>query len=180
MNKIPIILLVCYGLLLLLAWSACILETEETNNVSGLQPIYVSPIEARHIYAGPPRDIVKLGKIYTKPPFIYLNESGMGVHVVDNSNPSNPQRVGFIHIPGNQDIAIKNNYLYADNVGDLVTLDISNLNNIVEVNRIAKLYPLTQSAYPLDYNGYFECVDSTKGVVIGWIPATLENPKCFR
>ena len=180
MSKIPAILLACSGLLLLLVWSACIPETEEPNTVSGLQPVYVTPAEAHHIYAGPPRNIVKLGKIYTKPPLIYLNESGMGVHVVDNSNPSNPHRIAFINIPGNQDIAIKNNYLYADNAGDLVTLDISNLENVVEVNRIANLYPLTQSAYPLDYNGYFECVDSTKGIIVGWIPATLEDPKCFR
>lgn len=180
MAKLEIKGVLVYLFTCLACLSACTDTTEETFTTTGLKPVYISQAQAHHIYTSPPQNIVKLGKIYTKPPFIYLNDSGLGVHVVDNSNPTDPQRIAFIHIPGNQDIAIKGNYLYADNAGDLVTLNIADLQNITEVSRIANLYPFEHNAYPLNYNGYFECADSTKGLVVAWQETTLENPKCRR
>jgi hypothetical protein len=50
---------------------------------------------------------------------------------MDNSDPSNPQNISFIEIPGNLDIAIKDNFLYADSYVDLLTIDISNIENPV-------------------------------------------------
>ena len=41
-----------------------------------------------------------------------------------------------INIPGNYDIATKDDYLYADSYIDLVIFDISDVNSIKEVNRI--------------------------------------------
>ena len=37
------------------------------------------------------------------------------VHMYDNSDPSNPVNIGYIAIPGNVDIAIKDGHMYADN-----------------------------------------------------------------
>ncbi|HHN47860.1 MAG TPA: hypothetical protein ENN08_02830, partial [Bacteroidales bacterium] len=48
-----------------------------------------------------------------------------GIHVVDNSNPASPQIISFIAIPGNYDLAIRGNILFADSYIDLVALDIS-------------------------------------------------------
>ena len=168
-----------YAFLCFAFLSACT-ETDEPFTTTGLKPIYVTQSEAHHIYVDEPQNIVKLGKIYTKPPFIYINDAGMSVHVINNSDPTNPQRIAFIHIPGNRDIAIKGNYLYADNMTDLVTLDISNIENVEVVSRVQNLYAIENIAYPENYNGYFECVDTTKGIVAGWQEATLENPKCLR
>lgn len=155
-------------------------DQQKSLIINGYKPIYISKSQAQQIYSDAPQNIVQLGKIYTKFPYIYINESGMGVHVFDNTNPANPIRVAFIHIPGNHDIAIKDNYLYADNITDLVTINISNIQNIEVVNRVPNMYPLTQVAYPLNFGGYFECVDTTKGMIIGWQEAELENPQCHR
>ena len=92
----------------------------------------------------------------------------------------NPQNVKFIAIPGVLDIAIKNNILYADNFTDLVALNIADLENIEVVNRVENLYPEHQNYYPANFEGYFECVDPEKGVVIGWEEVELRNPQCRR
>ena len=65
------------------------------------------------------------GKIYIKGNFIYLNEVNKGIHIIDNSNPSHPVQTAFLSIPGNLDIAIKGNILYADMYSDLLALDIT-------------------------------------------------------
>lgn len=171
------------GFLGFLCVAACTTITDHDSEPTftyGLRPVYASQAEAKQIYSEAPRNITSLGKIYSKPPYIYINESGAGVHVIDNSNPADPQPVAFIHISGNRDIAIKGNYLYADNLTDLVTIDISNVQQVQVVNRIADMYPVSQLAYPENYSGSFECVDQSKGNVIGWERVLLEDPKCYR
>ena len=77
-----------------------------------------------------------------------------------------PQNIGFIEIPGNADIAIKNNTLYADSYIDLVTIDISDVNNPEEVDRVKDVFPYTTPPYNEDYR--VAKVDSEEGVVIDW------------
>lgn len=80
------------------------------------------------------RPIENYGKIYTKDQLLFINEKYEGVHVVDNSDPRNPQDLGFINIPGNVDIIVKGDYIYADNAVDLITLRFSG-NDITEIDR---------------------------------------------
>lgn len=81
------------------------------------------------------------GKMYLREPYIFINEKYKGVHIINNLDPKNPQNVGFIAIPGCIDMAVKGNYLYADNAIDLVTIDISDVFNVKEVHRISNLFP---------------------------------------
>lgn len=146
--------------------------------VEGLRPVYSQ--EWQDIRALDPRPVGKLGKIYYKDSTIYVTESGWGVHVIDNSNPYQPVRIKFLQIPGCRDVAIKGNILYADNVTDLVAIDISNLDNITLLKRVEGLYPELDQESPEAYEGYFECVDQTKGAVVGWETALLDNPQCWQ
>ncbi|MCP4441227.1 MAG: hypothetical protein GY810_20170 [Aureispira sp.] len=63
------------------------------------------------------------GKIYTKDQYLLIGEIGKGVHVFDNTDPRSPKNLAFIQIPGNVDVAIKGDVIYADNFMDLVTLN---------------------------------------------------------
>jgi len=74
------------------------------------------------------RELKNTGKIYFYDNYIFLNEKYEGIHIIDNADPSNPSLVGFYNIPGNIDMAIKGNQLYADNYADLLTIDISDVN----------------------------------------------------
>src|SRR5690606_8339027 len=53
-------------------------------------------------------------KIYVYGNYLFVNEVNKGVHVIDNTNPASPVNKRFINIPGNVDIAVKGNFLYAD------------------------------------------------------------------
>jgi hypothetical protein len=163
----------------LLSLLGCDFGSEEKER-EGLRPIYISPETAQRVSAGPARPLRNTGKIYTKDTLVFVNELYQGIHVINNRDPRQPKSVAFISIPGNVDLAIKGSILYADNYRDLVSLDISNLTNIREVNRVKEALPQGTQDYPNEFGVFFECVDPNKGVVAGWEKATLKNPKCRR
>lgn len=101
------------------------------------------------------------GKIYVKGNIIFLAEKEKGIHIIDNSNPSAPVNKAFITIPGNEDMGVNGNILYADCYTDLLAIDISNTNNVSLKNYIANIYPERRSI-----SGYY--MDSGK-VVTDWI-----------
>lgn len=106
------------------------------------------------------------GKIYIKDNYLFVNEKYKGIHVFDNSNPTSPVNLAFLDIPGNVDLAVKGNYLYADNYVDLIVLDISNLSSPVEVARVQDIFPYTipetSEMYPISN------IDQNQGVIVGW------------
>lgn len=149
--------------------------------IEGYKPVYVPAEEAKEIKLFGPRDVVTQGKIYIKDQYIYVGDVNLGVHIIDNSNPLSPNKIAFLQIYGNHDIAIKGETLFADNLEDLVTIDISDRENPVVIKRIPGVYKLPNQLYPenLAYRTYFECVDPEKGYVVGWVPTIIESPKCW-
>ena len=105
-------------------------------------PVYLSFAELRSsVEKESPQDLHNPGKIYFNDGYILINEEMKGIHVIDNRNPKNPQNVAFIEIPGNMDMAVKNNVLYADSYVDLVAIDISDVQNPEEVKRVKNVFP---------------------------------------
>lgn len=91
------------------------------------KPVYKTLTQVRAgIKAEDASSVKTAGKIYLYKKYIFLNEPGSGIHVIDNSNPAKPNNISFINIPGNVDLAVKDDYLYADSYSDLVVFDISN------------------------------------------------------
>ncbi|MCB0652593.1 MAG: hypothetical protein KDC85_15050 [Saprospiraceae bacterium] len=152
----------------------------DVGEVNGMKPIYSSSSDWQLITAKEPVPMVKPGKIYYKNGLLFVNEKFKGVHIIDNSDPTHPEKIKFIEIVGNKDISIKGDRLYADNYTDLVTLDISDLNNITVLSRLKDIYPKAAQAYPEAYEGYFECVNNSLGIVVGWEEAVLMNPECWK
>jgi hypothetical protein len=101
------------------------------------------------------------GKIYVLGNYIFMNEIGRGVHIIDNSNPASPVNKAFIHIPGNEDIAVKGNILYADCFTDLMVIDVSDPSNISLKTYVPNMFPDRQYVF-----GYM--VD-TNTVITDWI-----------
>src|SRR5207247_158793 len=97
----------------------------------------------------------------------------------------NPKPIAFFNIPGNVDIAVKGNTMYADFGGGLAVIDITDPANPVLKNLMSSVF-YKSTDFPTNISStdgktiYFECVDTTRGVVIGWEHTSLENPKCFR
>ncbi|NHF61484.1 hypothetical protein FK220_019180 [Flavobacteriaceae bacterium TP-CH-4] len=122
-----------------------------------------------------PIPISDSGKIYAYKDYIFVNDVGRGFHVLDNSDPAAPSNIAFIKMEGNFDISIKSDRLYADSYGDLVILDISDINNIGNAKRIENaIYQDfwctvgTDVEWPqADYYDYAD-FDYTREAIIGW------------
>lgn len=85
-------------------------------------------------------ELVQPGKIYVKDNYLFINEIKKGIHVIDNSNPASPKFISFINIPGNVDMAVVDNILYADSYSDMVVIDITDPTKVTEVNRVKKVF----------------------------------------
>ena len=78
-----------------------------------------------------PIDVANAGKLFVIGNYVFLNEKEKGIHVIDNSNPANPINKAFLVIPGNTDLWISNNVLYANCYADFLAIDIADITNIV-------------------------------------------------
>ena len=133
-------------------------------------PIYEVLTTFRQSIKSQPAVIVSSpGKITVWGKYIFMSEAYAGIHVIDNSNPASPKNVSFINIPGNEDMAIKGNTLYADAYGDLVSFDITDPLNVVAKNFAANVFP-DHSIYNMGlvYSaGVLYNADSIN-VIVGW------------
>jgi len=113
------------------------------------------------------RDLKKPGKICFKDQYLLIVEFREGIHVIDVSNPANPQNKVFIEVPGCIDIAVKDNILYADSYVDLVAIDLSDINQPKEKNRLKDVFLYTVPAAE-DEKLPYASVEQEKGVVVAW------------
>src|SRR5690606_37696350 len=124
----------------------------------------------------PPRPIVESGKVYAYGDYIFINDQYQGVHVVDNGNPNQPVITGFINIPGNVDISVKDDHLFADSLTDLVVLDIADMDNIKTVNR---LEDVLQGSVIFPVGAHIEGPPSHEWqdkVLVGWTTSRQRRP----
>ena len=129
-----------YWLMLSILFQGC-KETCDTQLVTYFEPNFSaksSVVKTAELES--PQSIENAGKIYYKDDYLFINEVDKGIHVIDNRDHFSPKVVSFIDLPGNKDLAALGNFLYADNYTDLVVLDISDKNNIHEVNRIENVF----------------------------------------
>ncbi len=147
-----------------LAQFSCTDKIEETFKVN--KPEYMSYADLRSSFSLKSGEIIQQpGKIYFKDNFIFINEYQKGIHVINNTDPTNPQNISFIEIPGNVDMAVKGDKLYADSYIDLLTIDISDMDNITEVDRDTSVFPYIIPDYE---DGILSDLDMRKGVIVGY------------
>jgi hypothetical protein len=146
--------------LLLLAFTTiqCSETCTTTTTTHYYEPIYMS-FETLRASVEPrdPHELSSPGKIYFKDNYLYINEVGKGIHVIDNSDPSHPEPKSFINIPGNFDLAIRNDILYADSYVDLVAIDISQVGAEREVTRYPNMFQ--------SYSNMHFYADPVRGVI---------------
>lgn len=142
-------------------------------------PIYMSYDELRSSFKiVNDQALEKPGKIYFKDQYIFINEYQKGIHVIDLSDLTSPASIAFINIPGNVDMAIKDDMLYADSFTDLLLIDISNPASPSEVKRLEDIFQYVIPPY--DYEFPLDEIDEKKGVILGYeikeIRREIHNP----
>ncbi len=165
MKKIVLLLMV-----ILLASVSCEKnDAKEYADYLVATPLMMTQTEFRNsVVILPPQPIKESGKIYAYKDYIFVNDKYRGVHVIDNSNPENPQKISFIEIAGNVDISIKDDILYADSIMDLMIFDISNINSINIVKRLENVLQ-QYLTWPVEADIFdWEGVDYNEKIQVGW------------
>lgn len=148
-------------LIVLLLLQSC-LKDNLTHTYTILTPVYKNKSDVyANIKSNSPRAISSPGKFFIIGNYIFLNEIDKGVHIIDNSDPAKPVVKAFINIPGNLDIAVKGNTLYADLYSDLVVVDISDPLQAKFIKYIPGIFP------ERSYNNGF-IADGSR-VIVDWI-----------
>ncbi|XOV91202.1 MAG: LVIVD repeat-containing protein [Bacteroidota bacterium] len=130
---------------------SCQDRVEVTREYTVYEPVYMSLAEIRSGFEViAPKTIEERGRIYLYDNWILINDPGNGIHVIDNSNPQSPIARHFIELPGNFSFSVRNDMLYADSYIDLVVIDISNMNDVKEVNRMEGIFQNFNNEYVFD------------------------------
>lgn len=139
----------------------CADTCEETNHFVYYEPVYSTSAQLKAaVSISEPIPLSDIGRIYFKDGILFINESGKGIHIINNTNPSSPTPISFLNIPGNYDLAIRGTTLYADSYVDLIAFDISDITKIKEVNRIERLFN--------NYTTMGMLVSSDIGIITQW------------
>jgi len=170
MNRVFLILI---GLVFLL--SSC---KDEFIGHSGMgkAPIYLPTSDLNDIGSLPAQPVIQSGPIFLIGDFFYMIETGKGIHIFDISDDQTENSLVFIKIPAVTDFTIDGNFLYADSWKDLVSLDITDIYNVILLNRTENVFD--PFLFPQLFNGPFECFDESKGAIIGWEDKALRNVLC--
>lgn len=158
----------CIPVFLVFLFSGC-MKDKVTRTYKISTPIYeVLTAFRESVRSQAPVHIETTGKLTVIGKYIFLSEPLKGIHIIDNSNPSSPKNVSFINIPGNEDMAIKGNTLYADAYGDLVTFDISDPMHVTAKNFTANVFPDHSIYYLGNYVPGGVVNPDSVNVIIGW------------
>jgi hypothetical protein len=148
-----------------LALTSC--EDKRMQTYMANVPIYMSYETLRASFvlqSGVPME--KPGKIAFYGSHMFINEYQKGIHVVDLSDPASPEIKTFIEIPGNVDMAIRNDILFAESFVDLLVIDISNPEQPALNKRIEDMFEYVIPPY--DYEYPLDEIDEEKGVITGY------------
>jgi len=158
--------------LTLLALTGCEDKVTETVTYKINEPIFMSTATFRNSVkvTAEPQKITSIGKMCFYNNYLYISEPEKGIHIINNTDPANPQMIGFIQLLGNADLAIRNGMLYADSYIDLVWFDVTNPALPELKGRLDSIFPTAMPMIPNNYGYDYSSIYSgkSKGIVIGW------------
>ena len=162
---------------LLIGLSSCHDKFTETYTANVPQYLNLDDWRALEIAAENPRDLSEPGKIYVYQNYLFIVEKGVGIHILNNANPTSPQNLAFLSVQGCVDLAVLNNILYVDSYYDLLSFNIGDPANPEFKCRIADAFDFNNWTL---INGYDESlpsvgIDRKKGVIVGWIQEEISS-----
>ena len=178
--------------LLMLIFTGCELFKDEVIDEDLVEVTYFVPVYettaqlAQKVSVDAPKDYAEAGKIITYQQYIFINKPLEGIHVVDNSDPANPQNLHFIAIPGSLDMSIIDDHLYSDMYSALMVFDIGTLTqpelieeftleDVFYYNPYIGLESVVRATETNEYTRY-ENIDNTLGIVTGWRTEIRREP----
>ncbi len=163
---------IIYVLLIVLLAVGCTKDDPKFQEYTLATPVTISIADLRaQVAVEAARDISESGKLYVYGDYIFVNDINEGIHVIDNSNPATPTKLKFLRIPGNRDISVKGNVLYADSYMDLVYFDITDVTTISQLGRLENVLPVNFN-WPVADDYATQDIDYSSEVIIDWTLTT--------
>lgn len=156
-------------LLVFVVLTGCLQETcNEERIVQGFSPVTTSSEEwrASTFICGVPQEVCEATSFYVYGDYLFMMEGSRGLHILDNSDPTNPVPITFMEAPGGQGLAVRNGILYMNQYVDLVAFDLTNPEQPELVGRTEDVFePYSVFAQVLP-DGEF---------VVDWIPTNEQR-----
>lgn len=131
-------------LLVFLSVSCDFDQCEQTITYTKATAIFADLDEVRiDDFIESPRQIENPGKIYVDDELLIIGERGVGIHIIDNSDPANPVPFKFLNIPGVYELFVRDGYIYANAFYDLLKMDIKVIEDIRLSSRLKEAFPVT-------------------------------------
>jgi hypothetical protein len=150
------------------------------ENIRGFAPIYANASTSQTVEVQAPKATTHAGKIYAYGNYIFQAEENEGVHIIAEGKSKTAHKIAFLKVPFCTEMAVKSNYLYVNNLNDLLVFDISNVAAPQLIRRLPDAFPSVNQQYPNVSGAYFECPDPQKGIVVRWEEKTLAKAECRR
>ncbi len=167
--RLPFILLTS---VILLMTGCDFFQNCHTNSWISYSPIYTSwetyPSLIKSIDTAA---VENIGKVYHYENYTFVNEKDKGQHVYEKDSGGTLIYKAFISIPGNNDIQIIDDALLADSYSLMLSIDITDIQNVIVTKIIKK-------ALPIVYIHGSTMTDSDKGVVTDWKEEKHESEYC--
>jgi hypothetical protein len=174
--KQPLLIATGIGLFFCLS---CTPRYDREKETQAYVPVYMTAADKNEISISNARATERSGKIYAFGNYIFQNDLNKGIHIIDNSDRQHPRKIAFLSIPYNTEFAVRGNYIYANNVNDLVVIDVRDMNKPAVIKRMEDAFPYIEQEFP-HQSGYFVCPDPRKGIVVDWKLETVKSPACRR
>ncbi|PID60479.1 MAG: hypothetical protein CSB44_10355 [Gammaproteobacteria bacterium] len=142
---------------------------DDDHALSRYIPVYMSYDELRESVVVTEAEEIDdtIDRVYLYDSWIFLVDTGKGIHVLDNRDPTAPKNTAYVEVPGSTEISIRDGYIFVDSFVDLVTLDARNPEAVIEVDREVDIFPYDPYQV-IDDDVYFSDVDESRGVVVGY------------
>jgi hypothetical protein len=156
----------CLIVLLFISVSSCLNFTDDGDPPisSAFTPEIISRAAFNEsIVLAPAKAIEETGKIYVIGNYLFINEPYEGFHVMDNTDPANPNALKFLNTPGATDLIFKGDSFYVNQAVDLVALKFNtDISAVAVTERIEDVFPQILSPDGFDANA------AANEIVINW------------
>ena len=169
-------------LVIVFVLSSCYNDNSDPANrlTQAWVPTYAAVADIQQISIQAVKATQQPGKIYAYGNYLFQNDVQQGFHIINNTDRKHPAKQAFLKVPYSTEIAIRGNFLYTNNLNDLVVIDISNPQSPKVVKRIEKVFPAVDQKFPPYSYANFECPDPAKGVIVKWEMKMIQGAACRR
>ncbi|MEM6395109.1 MAG: hypothetical protein AAF741_02090, partial [Bacteroidota bacterium] len=141
------LLLICLSITAAMSFTSCLEEScDAYTTYIAYEPVVIYPEDYRvEVIPEGPRQICTPSGFYYYQDHLMVIEKNEGLHIIDNENPGNPDFVSFLPIQGAVGLAVYEDVLYINNANDLLTFDLSSIEQPRMLNRVEEAFPAYSS-----------------------------------